>query len=139
MRKRPGPKERKRAPRVKSAAELELPKLRTQLKTAGIRHPGRTLVNPDRLGPNYSYGIPDYAERGYYLDLPFRCKGCGKEEVWTAIQQKWWYEVAQGDLWTVAIRCRPCRRKERDRKLEADKARVAGLERKAARAKARLR
>lgn len=31
----------------------------------------------------------------YYVDKPFQCIDCGKEEVWTAEQQKWFYEVAK--------------------------------------------
>lgn len=133
MRKQPGPKERKRKPRIKSAAELELPRLRAQLKAAGVRIAGRTQVNQALLRPTNSYGTPDFVERGHYLDMPFRCKGCGKEEIWTATQQKWWYENAQGDVWTIATRCRPCRRKERARKAEAEQTRRAGMELKAAR------
>ncbi|MDX2219171.1 MAG: zinc-ribbon domain containing protein [Burkholderiales bacterium] len=133
MRKQPPAKERKRKPRVKSAAELELPRLRAQLKAAGMRAAGRTQVNASLLRPTNSYGTPDFVERGHYLDMPFRCKDCGKEEIWTATQQKWWYEQAQGDVWTVATRCRPCRRNERRRKAEAERTRQAGLALKAAR------
>ena len=48
--------------------------------------------------------------RYYYLDQPFECKSCGKAEVWTAEQQKFWYEDCQGDLSAVAIHCRSCRK-----------------------------
>ncbi|WP_444938452.1 zinc-ribbon domain containing protein [Microbulbifer sp. JMSA002] len=47
----------------------------------------------------------------YYLDREFQCKDCGSEEVWTAKQQKWWYEIAKGDFETSTVRCRPCRKK----------------------------
>ncbi|WLD14561.1 zinc-ribbon domain containing protein [Planctellipticum variicoloris] len=57
-------------------------------------------------------------ERGYYLDQPFTCVDCGKDEVWTATQQKWWYEVAKGDVFTTARRCRICRRRDRERRTE---------------------
>lgn len=84
-------------------------------------------VNSALLGPNNSYGIPDYVERGYYLDKPFTCKDCGKQEVWSATQQKWWYELAKGDLWTIATRCRACRRHERERKAEARRVQLEGM------------
>ena len=32
----------------------------------------------------------------YYLDVSFTCIDCGKSEIWTAAQQKWWYEEAKG-------------------------------------------
>ena len=53
-------------------------------------------VNEALLAPNNSYGAPDYVYRGYYVNRPFRCVECGKEEVWTGTQQKWWYEVVKG-------------------------------------------
>lgn len=46
----------------------------------------------------------------YYVDKPFKCINCDKEQVWTASQQKWYYEVAKGSLYATAIRCRACRR-----------------------------
>ena len=89
------------------------------------------LVNPMLLCPTNSYGIPDFVERGFYVDRPFVCKDCGKAEIWTATQQKWWYETAKGDVWTVAVRCRACRRLERQRKSEARRVHLEGLARKA--------
>ena len=91
---------------------------------------GKVLVNSSLLSPTNSYSIPDYVERGYYEDRPFRCRDCGKEEVWTATQQKWWYEIAKGDVFATAIRCRPCRRRERERKATARQVSSEGLARK---------
>ncbi|MCA9203194.1 MAG: zinc-ribbon domain containing protein [Planctomycetales bacterium] len=39
------------------------------------------------------------------------CVDCGKSQVWSAQQQKWYYEVAKGSLYATAIRCRECRQK----------------------------
>ena len=66
-----------------------------------------------------SYSTPDFAERGYYIDKPFSCRDCGEPQVWTAEQQKWWYEVAQGNVFSTATRCRACRRQDRTRKEAA--------------------
>lgn len=77
------------------------------------------LVDYSALSPCSSYGPPDFYERGYYLDFPFACAWCGSEEVWTAGQQKWWYEVAKGDLFTGASLCRSCRRQAREEKGKA--------------------
>ena len=60
-----------------------------------------------------SYGVPDFVTRGCYVDRPFRCRDCGSQEVWTAAQQKWWYETAHGSLYTTAVRCRACRQARR--------------------------
>lgn len=50
----------------------------------------------------------------YYKDIPFSCRWCGKPEIWTARQQKWWYEVAErGCLGQTAIACRACRKQRR--------------------------
>lgn len=62
-----------------------------------------------------------------YRDTTFVCVDCGVEEVWTAFQQKWWYEEAKGQLDTVAKRCRDCRRAERLRRLQARRLQIEGL------------
>ena len=66
----------------------------------------------------------------FYYDKEFQCRDCGKLEIWTPQQQKWWYEVAGGNIETTALRCRPCRLKERLRKSEARRIHLEGLERK---------
>jgi Probable zinc-ribbon domain len=65
------------------------------------------------LAPHRSYDQPDFVERGYYVDKPFVCQRCGISQVWTAAQQKWWYEVAKGPAFSTARRCRSCRQRER--------------------------
>ena len=90
-------------------------------------------VNEALLAPNNSYGAPDFVYRGFYVDRPFRCVDCGKEEVWTGAQQKWWYEVAKGFVYTTAVRCRLCRRKKRDQSAESRRVHQMGLQRKARR------
>ncbi|GAA5479848.1 hypothetical protein Hhel01_03367 [Haloferula helveola] len=76
-----------------------------------------------------SFGVPCFVGR-YYLDWRFTCRDCGKAEVWTGAQQKWWFEDAGGEMEQIAIRCRNCRRKERERKAEARRVHFEGLERK---------
>ena len=87
-------------------------------------------VNEELLAPNNSYGAPDFVRRGYYIDRPFRCIDCGKEEVWTGSQQKWWYEVAKGFAYSIAVRCRLCRRKKRERSAESRRIHLEGMARK---------
>ena len=88
---------------------------------------GSAPCNPSKLAPHNSYGQPDFVLRGYYVDQPFCCKDCGKQEVWTATRQKWWYEVAQGQVFTTANRCNTCRRKERERVAEARRVQQQGM------------
>ena len=77
---------------------------------------GAVVVDRAQLAPANSYGAPAFAMRGYYIDAPFRCVDCGKEEIWTAAQQRWWYEVAKGFVYSFAKRCRPCRQARRARR-----------------------
>lgn len=104
----------------RSAAKLIAPKQPIYL-------PGQVLVNPYQLCPTNSYGIPHFVDRGYYVDQPFECKDCGKNEVWTATQQKWWYELAKGNVWTTAIQCLQCRKIELARQTLARKIHLEGL------------
>ncbi|MCU7960005.1 MAG: zinc-ribbon domain-containing protein [gamma proteobacterium symbiont of Bathyaustriella thionipta] len=34
----------------------------------------------------------------YYVDYIYSCIDCGKKSLWTAEQQKWWYEEAKGNI-----------------------------------------
>ena len=54
----------------------------------------------------------------YYLDKPYVCTSCGSTELWTAKQQKWWYEVAQGAIETTVAHCRACRKQMREDKAK---------------------
>ncbi|MET0987649.1 MAG: zinc-ribbon domain containing protein [Steroidobacteraceae bacterium] len=105
---------------------------RKQAIASGVVLENRVPVNASLLAPTNSYGRPDFVHRGFYIDSAFTCKDCGKKDVWTSRQQKWWFEVAKGDMFTSATRCRPCRRKERKRRDEARSVHLEGLERKRA-------
>jgi hypothetical protein len=76
-------------------------------------------VNRELLADFNSYGPPDWYQRGWYEDRPFTCVDCKVDEVWTATQQKWWYEVAKGQPFSFAKRCRACRRAKREVKTTA--------------------
>lgn len=96
-------------------------------------HPtGCVAVDPSRLRPNNSYGVADFVAPGYYRDIAFRCIDCGAQGVWTAERQRWWYEVAGGDVFTTARRCAHCRAVERQRKEAARQSALAGQLRKLA-------
>ena len=89
------------------------------------------LVNPDNLRPTTIYDTPDFVRRGHYIDRPFNCKTCAVPQVWTETQQKWWYESAKGDVWTIAVLCRSCRRREQARRTLARATHLAGMTAKA--------
>jgi hypothetical protein len=116
--------------RLKSGAEGEnAAREQERDRKKGLREVANRhlLVIAANLGPNSSYGVPEFVERGYYVDMPFNCKSCGIAQVWTETQQKWWYEVAKGDVWAVAVLCRPCRRREKARRAEARETHLSGL------------
>lgn len=91
---------------------------------------GGLMVDTTALAPNNSYGVPDFVQRQYYIDKPFTCAGCNSQEVWTAAQQKWWYEEAKGNLFTTAKFCRTCRRQEQERRAEARSIHLEGIAKK---------
>jgi hypothetical protein len=93
---------------------------------------GTAPCNPELLAAYNSYGVPPFVERGYYLDTAFECAACGKQEVWRATQQKWWYEVAKGNVESRAKLCRSCRRAERERRAQARRVHLDGMARKLA-------
>lgn len=88
------------------------------------------LCDPNLLAPYSSYGAPSFVIRGYYIDIPFQCVDCQKQEVWSAARQKWWYEVAKGYVYSYAKRCHACRKIERDRQTEARRIHLEGLAKK---------
>lgn len=99
-------------------------KRQTKAQTApkpnpNLTPPGSVPCDPSLLKPYNSYGVPLFVERGYYLDVEFTCRDCGKHEIWKAAQQKWWYETAKGNVESRAIRCRACRETEREHKGRA--------------------
>ena len=57
----------------------------------------------------------------FYVDKAYTCVDCGSHEIWTAKQQKWWYETAKGHIDSTAIRCRRCRKIIKEQKLEQKK------------------
>src|SRR5262249_45828252 len=60
----------------------------------GLRDPpaGAVMADLSQLEHDNTYGPRPL----FYVDRQFACIECGSEEVWTAADQKWWYEVAKG-------------------------------------------
>ncbi len=53
----------------------------------------------------------------FYRDIDFNCEDCGRNEMWSATQQRWYYEIAKGPVQATAKRCRTCRKKHREETL----------------------
>lgn len=80
---------------------------------------GRISADLSKQAPNNSY-----SPLLFYEDTPFVCVDCGKEEIWTAKQQQWWYEVAKGSIYSGAIRCRACRQARRAKRKHGSGAEI---------------
>jgi hypothetical protein len=63
----------------------------------------------------------------FYADRRFTCAECGTEGVWTAADQKWWYEDGKGKIASRANRCRACRRNGRLRRSQERRIHVEGM------------
>ena len=87
-----------------------------------------TIIAVDRSKIVSRSAIPQIPD--YYRDSWFTCKDCGKRELWTAKQQQRWYEEQGGEIETIAIRCRACRRKQKLRRETARKIHLEGIARK---------
>jgi hypothetical protein len=88
--------------------------------------PGAVVADPLQLSHNNTYGLLPR----FYVDKVVECRQCRKEEVWPAERQKWWYEVAKGNINTQAVLCRACRQAEKERKAEARRVHLEGVARK---------
>ena len=87
--------------------------------------PGAVMADPTELAHNNTYGrLPRF-----YVDRVIQCRQCEVEEVWLAGRQKWWYEVAKGNINTGAVLCRSCRAKK-TRKEAARQTHLKGLAKK---------
>lgn len=100
----------------------------TTLDVRALAVLGAVTSDATRLAPHNSYGTWP----SFYVDRPFTCRDCESEEVWTAKQQKWWFEVAQGPIYSSAVRCRPCRIVERTRADEHRRVSLLGMQKKSA-------
>src|SRR5258708_39945163 len=90
-----------------SAKELTSAKrVAALLKEIQRQHPSALPADPSKLGHINTYGsLPEF-----YIDRPFQCRDCGKEEIWKAADQKWFYEETKAHTDATAVRCHDCRK-----------------------------
>lgn len=68
-------------------------------------HPSAMTADSSKLAHINSYGaLPEY-----YIDRAFTCRSCGKQEIWRARDQKWYYEETKGHIDAMAVECHDCR------------------------------
>jgi hypothetical protein len=90
----------RRTPKYKQQADAD-----QQQKQQQQPQPHRVAADISQQAPHTSWGAIPLL----YEDVRFTCIDCGREEIWTAEQQKWWYETAKGNIFSTAIRCSTCR------------------------------
>ncbi|MGS5089683.1 zinc-ribbon domain-containing protein [Hydrogenophaga sp. A37] len=110
---------KQRRTEIKQLRLARAQRAQTQLQSMPLGRDGHVLglVMADTQllsGLNNSCVLPEF-----YLDKVFVCADCASEEVWTAKQQKWWYETVQAPIDSRAKRCLECRRARRARINEA--------------------
>lgn len=86
-----------------------------------VRLGHRIKADLAKQAPNNSYSPPLY-----YEDACFKCRDCGVDCVWTAEQQRLWYEEWGGPVQSTAVRCRACRQSVRRKKAD-QKQHMAGM------------
>ena len=74
-------------------------------------HPSAITADHSKLDHINTYGpLPEF-----YIDKPFKCRACGKVEIWKAKSQKWYYEEAKGHIDSTAVECHDCRKSKKQR------------------------
>lgn len=87
--------------------ELKDQKLKKRREKEALVPIDAVAADPAKLRHNNTYDpLPLY-----YKDMAYTCIDCGEEDVWTAEQQKWWYEEAKGHIHSRAVHCKNCRAK----------------------------
>lgn len=95
---------RQKKQQLKESRRVRREDSETALRAARFERDEVVAADQSRQAPNNSYSPPVV-----YEDQEFVCIDCGSEEVWPARQQKWWFEVAKGSIYSRANRCSACR------------------------------
>lgn len=99
--------ERAKSTEDQLAAALDSP-ARNEIMERMIRQ-GLGIVQSDvAMLQRHNRSNPEFLP-AFYKDIAFVCTNCGAHQLWTAKQQKWWYEVAGGPIYSGAKECRACR------------------------------
>ena len=73
----------------------------------GVKIPDNSIP-ADPSKQNHAGG---YSVKYYYQDVHYVCEGCGKTGIWTAHQQKKYFEVQKGNIFNEAKWCYECHMK----------------------------
>lgn len=85
------------------------PRYQRNEETAAQEAANKIDISRKRIQAEISQQAPHNSYGGvplFYEDKEFTCVDCRKVDVWTAKDQKWWYETVKGYIFSTAIRCR---------------------------------
>ena len=100
-------------PKTYPLSKAEIHQRISNLITSGYIHRASDL--PDGAIPvdteilANSYGSPPMP---FYANEVFRCRDCGKEVVWTALEKYQYYEIDKGNIYARRVRCDSCHDKK---------------------------
>lgn len=57
-----------------------------------------------------------FSRTDYYMDSTRICMQCGKEFLFSAREQQYWYEILHFNMYSQAIRCKECRKQARTKR-----------------------
>jgi hypothetical protein len=100
------PREQKTGANPTAKQLSEAKRIAALSEEAQRHHPSALLADRSKLNHINTYGwLPEF-----YINKPFRCRDCGKEEIWKAADQKWYYEETKHHMDATAVRCHDCRK-----------------------------
>ena len=73
-----------------------------------------TAVKADTTKQNFTV-----CPRHWFIDAVYRCADCATDFLFSAKEQKFWYEDRHFYVDSLPVRCPECRKKERARKRQA--------------------
>jgi len=104
---------KRRSHRAEMKRQEELAQARSEGRLIGDQIMPKGAIKAD-VSKQKTCSAGPWTPKLWYVDTRFSCTDCGKREVWTAKQQKWWYEECQGIVESKAVRCRACRKKRKE-------------------------
>jgi hypothetical protein len=100
----------------KMVSKNPIKRKREEKRLAKLQKEGR-LVKGVEIPKNALAANPEaqnhsgYSAKFYYRDMHYTCAGCGRPGVWTAQQQKKYFEVQKGNIYNEPKWCHKCHSK----------------------------
>jgi hypothetical protein len=72
---------------------------------------GSLAADPDKQNDSV------FSTKFYYQNIPYSCAGCGRKGIWTAEQQKRYFETQKGNIYNKPKWCFECHFKRMQNKI----------------------